>query len=163
MNSVTVTLPAFLSQFEFQKFELVQVEKVYVGERSRSGRIEYVPVQKTPHFRFASALIENENKKLMEAIHIYENYLKNQQTNHSSECFIKLYQSIRTSGYKWETSPIFVWNNWRRPLPLYRRDVADGFHRLSILAALGHKQIMVAKLLQGDSYIRRFRKRFITI
>jgi hypothetical protein len=162
-ESAEVTLPTFLSNFEFQKFELVKVEKIYVGERSRTGKITYVPIKKTPHFRFASALVENQNNKLIEARYIYEEYLKIYKTQHSSECFTKLYQSIQSSGYKWETAPIFVWNNWRRPFPLYRRDVADGFHRLSILAALGQMQIMVARLVHSDSYIERLRKRLIAI
>lgn len=152
-------LPDFLSdKFQVDKLEIVDISSLRVGLVDlNSGCIRYIPINKTPHYCFAKSVIDNE-KELEIGSYGYLNYNHYSEVN-SKACtpdqFIELTNKIIEGGYNYTSYPILVFRHWRRPLPIWRLDVADGFHRLAVLAALGGTNIMVCKLKYKNNIISR--------
>jgi hypothetical protein len=153
-------LPGFLSdQFQVDKLEMVNVCSLRVGLVDlNSGCIRYIPVNRTPHYYFVKSVINNESELELGGCG-YLNYSHYSEVN-SKTCppgqFIELINKIIEGGYNYTHCPILAFRHWRRPLPISRLDVADGFHRLSVLAALGETKIMVCKLKYKNNIILRF-------
>ena len=157
-----INLPSFLSNF-FYVFEFrdVKIEKLFVGLRySDKRKIEYLNILKTPHYFFALNNIDSKIKFLKNEPINYQSYIdSNQDDPRSKERFTVLIDSIKKNGYNFKESPILVFRTFKRPLPLDRWDVADGFHRLAILAALGNKSIKVAILKRKQSFFTRLKQK----
>jgi hypothetical protein len=150
----------FLNQHIFYKFCLTSINNLYVGLINHYGSdIRYVPVIKTPHFVYARYVLKNEPMKILGNYQSYAHYRSIHPQSHSQEGFNSLIKSIQTRGYDWRQNPILVFRHWRRPLPFNRWDVADGFHRLAVLAALGEKSVKVGVLRNKKSLYERFKQR----
>jgi len=155
-----VIVPDFLTKdFIFSHFEVVNINKIYVGLfNSNLGKIKYINIKKTPHYYFVTAYL-GINNKYEENIIDYDEYIKsNPLDRRSITKFIELINSIKNEGYNFKESPILVFNTVKRPFPFGRFDVADGFHRLSILAVLGYENINVAVLKRKQSVFTRLKK-----
>lgn len=150
-----MALPDFLNNFDVDDYELLKIEQIFVGELGQDGKISYVSIFGTPHYEFASAIYAGSTGKLQFARGRYLEYLKIQETAHSPLKFEQLCSSMRRDGYDWRVYPILVFTDLRRPFPLFRRDVADGFHRLAALAALGYENINVLRLKRKDNIFQR--------
>ena len=150
-----IILPEFLNNFDLDDYEQQKIERIFVGKLDEDGKISYVSIFYTPHYELASAIFAGSTGKLQLARRQYLEYLKIQETSHSLLKFEELCSSIRTGGYDWRIRPILVFSDLRRPFPLFRRDVADGFHRLAVLAALGYENINVLKLKRKDNIYQR--------
>ena len=152
-------IPNFLCDFKFKEFTYVEICNLYVGLLSNKNIVNYVKIKNTPHYKYAQSYIfdtsdKNEHKKN------YINYLKIQSAEHTIEKFEDLINNMKENGYNSERSPILVWRHWSRPLPLKRLDVADGFHRLAILSALGYSNISVAILIRKENIFKRIINKF---
>jgi hypothetical protein len=155
----SVKLPDFLSdKFQVDKLGIVYVSSLRVGLVDlNSCRIRYIPVNRTPHYYFVKSVINNEKEEEC-GDYGYSNYSHYSEVNSKAchpEQFIKLTNKIIDDGYNYTSYPILVFRHWRRPLPIWRLDVADGFHRLAVLAALGETKIMVCKLKYKNNIISR--------
>ncbi len=141
-------LPPFLSDlYVFKCYKLVSINQFYVGLYDIEGRVvKYVPVIETPHYMFVKSIITNSNEQSIYDFRDYEHYRTICPSACSVKKFIELIESIKSNGYDSDNKPILVFRTLRRPYPLVRWDVADGFHRLAILAALGESSIRVATL-----------------
>lgn len=162
-----LVLPEFLSSdFYFGQYITVKIEKLYVGLVSSSNRgVIYLSIFKTPHYHFAKNVISGGAAGLITGYESYKDYAY--RNRHmlmlSEEEFIQLIENIRTNGYDWKNKPIFVFRHWSRPFPIGRWDVADGFHRLAVLAALGEKSVKVATLRYKKTIFKRVVNRIITM
>jgi len=156
-----LVLPEFLSSdFYFDQFITVNIEKLYVGLLSASdGKVMYLPIFKTPHYHFAKNAISGGAAGPITGYESYKDYAYRNRHMCSEEEFIELIENMRTHGYDWQNKPIFVFRHWSRPFPIGRWDVADGFHRLAILAALGEKKVKVGILRYKHSFIERLKRR----
>ena len=137
---------------------MVNVSSLRVGLIDlHSGCIRYIPVNITPHYYFVKSVINNEKELEMGSCG-YLNYNHYSEVNSKTsppDQFIELTNKIIEGGYDYTNYPILVFRNWRRPLPKWRLDVADGFHRLAILAAQGETKIMVCKLKYKNNIVSR--------
>ncbi len=149
--------PSFLnSNFALGDFQSVNIYKLYVGLRSKNkAKTKYVPVHKTPHYCFAKHHLYGNELYPVSGYQDYKHYINANSGTGSEEKYIQLIDSIKKRGYMWRTQPIFVFNHWTRLFPLGRLDVADGFHRLAILSALGEEEIKVVTLHQKYNIYRR--------
>lgn len=141
-------IPKFLApDLCFNAFELINISNLYVGLRPVSGgRVFYVLVFKTPHYVFARNVLLKENIYPVSGYRSYRQYSEINPRTCSEKQFVGLIKDITENGYDWKNRPILVFRHWRRLFPLGRWDVADGFHRLAVLAALGEKKIKVGTL-----------------
>tara|TARA_B110000114_G_scaffold185225_1_gene231379 strand:- start:1391 stop:1930 length:540 start_codon:yes stop_codon:yes gene_type:complete len=158
-NSKQINIPSFIeTNFIFSCVKSVKIRKVYIGlTDTNSKKIRYVNIKSTPHYKFACDYLKNKYK-INESR--YVNYIKsNPKDFRSTEKFIKLIDSFNKSGYNYEEFPVLVFKTLKRPFPFGRFDVADGFHRLSILAALGYENINVAVLKRKQSIFTRLKKK----
>ncbi len=154
-------IPLFLTEnFDFDEFDTVEISRLYVGLLpSSGGKAEYYSIRQTPHYVYARHIL---NKKKITHTNGYESYEQYVSANHPSKSvdrFSKLCMEIVSNGYDWRNRPIFVFRNYSRPFPFDRWDVADGFHRLAILAALGEERLIVAKLRSKYTVVERFIRR----
>jgi hypothetical protein len=158
---VQCEIPEFLmSEFCFDDFDLVDIINLYVGLVSVSGDcVVYVPVYNTPHYVFVRNVIYNEDICPAAGYQNYKHYLKTNPSACSERQFMRLIKDITDNGYDWKNRPILVFRNWRRYFPRGRRDVADGFHRLAVLAALGENKIKVGVLRYQHNVLSRMKKR----
>ena len=152
-------IPSFLFDFKFHKYTYANIDNMFVGLLSDEKCVNYVQIKNTPHYRYAISYLndsshKNEHKKK------YIDYLKIQADEHTIEKFEALINSIKENGYDSEKSPILVWRHWSRPMPIQRLGIADGCHRLAILAALGHSEICVAIILRKENIFERVIKKF---
>jgi hypothetical protein len=147
-------IPNFLYNFKLIGYKNVEISNLYVGLLSNKHSLDYVNIEKTPHHKLAKSYIFNSLNK-DELKKEYINYLKIQSTSHAIGKFENLINDIKNNGYNFEESPILVWRHWSRPLPLNRLDVADGFHRLAILSALGYSKINVAVIKRKENFLKR--------
>lgn len=153
-------IPNFLDDFKFKEIKKVEISNLFVGLLSKNNSIDYVRIKNTPHHKFAQSYIfDSSNKE--ELKNEYINYLNIQPTEHSVEKFESLIDNIKINGYDFKTTPILVWRHWTRPLPLKRYDVADGFHRLAVLSALGYLNICVTMIEKKDNVYKRAINRII--
>jgi len=154
---VQFMLPNFLSdKFKIESLKLVNIDCLYVGLLGRNtNRIRYVSIKKTPHYYFVKNFIDDENMSYDSERLSYGDYSEINSDACSVDDFIKLIENIMSNGYIYKESPICVFKHWSRPLPVWRLDVADGFHRLAVLAALGETKIMVCKLKYKNNIISR--------
>tara|TARA_B110000977_G_scaffold186312_1_gene252095 strand:- start:174 stop:674 length:501 start_codon:yes stop_codon:yes gene_type:complete len=164
MKDSTVDIPSFIKKnFYVFSYQIIDINKLFVQViNSKTGKIKYLNIKKTPHYFLALDYLKT--SKIIDAhgYKKYQNYIKsNPDDPRSIAKFESLINSIKTNGYNFEESPILVFNTLKRPLPLGRYDVADGFHRLSILAAIGIKNINVAVLKRKQSFITRLINRII--
>jgi len=163
MKNNTVNIPNFLNEnFYFSHFKVLNIDRLYVGLKdSNIGNIKYVNIKKTPHYYFVCEYLGTQNKH-KENIIDYNDYIRSTTLDPRSKSkFIELINSINKNGYDFKESPILVFNTLKRPFPFGRFDVADGFHRLSILAALNTINIKVAVVKQNQSIFRRLKKRLL--
>lgn len=139
-------------------FLQLPLNKLYVGLRAKnSDVINYVNVRDTPHFFFVKNFLEGSP---ISSVHGYENYseyLAEYWHPLNEDSFKNLIISIRENGYDADTRPILAVRSIRTPLPLGRYQVLDGFHRLAILAALGHHTVKVCRMRKKRRFmIKRF-------
>ena len=150
-------LPLHLEKtFRIRGYCTVELDNLFVGLSLLHGAgISYVRIRDTPHYIFARHVIHGEPAK---ANHGYSNYAHYASINDgvcAEQEFTKLIWSISDDPYDHKKSPILVFRTWRRVLPLNRWDVADGFHRLAALAALGQEELTVATLRQRKTLVER--------
>ncbi|MDB2389803.1 ParB/RepB/Spo0J family partition protein [Alphaproteobacteria bacterium] len=153
-------LPYFLDDFIFSDYRVVKLENIYIGYAYPNNTTQYKSIFSTPHFKLAKYLCNPNEEDLNLLKQDYKQYHSNSDESEKLKKFMNLIFEIQSNGYNWKDTPILVLRNWRRPLPLNRYDVADGFHRLAILAALGYEDIKVARLHYKMSILKRFAKRF---
>lgn len=149
-------------------FLQVPLKKLYVGLRAKdSDAINYVSVRDTPHFFFVKNFLEGTP---ISSVHGYDDYSQYLATywhqihwvesllrkTLNEDSFKNLITSIRENGYDADTKPILVVRENRRPLPLGRYQVLDGFHRLSVLAAMGHQTVKVCRMRKKRFFLRGF-------
>jgi hypothetical protein len=156
-------IPEFLmSEFIFDDFDYVDVKNLYVGLLSISENcVIYVPVHKTPHYVFARNVIFNEKTHSISGYEHYKHYSEKNPDACSEKRYISLIKDIANNGYDWKNRPILVFQNWRRPFPRARKDVADGFHRLAVLAALGENKVCVGTLRYKHNVVCRMKRKFV--
>ncbi|MDC0006033.1 ParB/Srx family N-terminal domain-containing protein [Gammaproteobacteria bacterium] len=139
-------------------FLQLPLKKLYVGLRAKnSDVINYVSVRDTPHFFFVKNFLEGTPISSVHGYEDYSQYLAAYWHPLDEDSFKNLIISIRENGYDADTKPILVVRSIRTPLPLGRYQVLDGFHRLAILAALGHHTVKVFRMRKKRrSMIKRF-------
>jgi len=131
------------------KYKTANISSLYVGCKSIvSGKVEYVRVTETPHFLFASNALHGTPISSALGYTNYAHYISVNWHPCSEDDFTNLITSIKEKGYDNKNYPILVHKSLRRPWPLDRMDVIDGFHRLAVLAALGEKKITVFTMLR---------------
>ena len=130
----------------------------FVGlNNSKLNDIKYINVRESPHYFSVLEYLNNNNKNFTH----YNKYIKlNPNDPRSDINFIKLINSIKANGYNFRESPILVFKSYKRPLPFGRYDVADGFHRLAILAALDVNKLNIAVLKRNKSILNRLSNYF---
>jgi hypothetical protein len=155
-EKIVNTLPAFLrEQFVRGPILRVKIKRIRVGMKmGPSSNIKYTSIYSTPHYDFINKYLRY--NKSVPYNHDYGYYSIDNADASSPEEFIALADSIISEGYDYDSHPIYVFNNWRRFLPIGRLDVADGFHRLAILAALGKQNVEVCKLKYKQTMYSRF-------
>tara|TARA_B100000787_G_C16088785_1_gene247922 strand:+ start:280 stop:786 length:507 start_codon:yes stop_codon:yes gene_type:complete len=163
MNKIKkITIPIFLKKdFIFSHFKAVNIDRIYVGLiNSNLGKIKYINIKKTPHYYFVCDYLGIKNKH-EESVISYCDYIKSNPLDlKSKQKFIELINLINKNGYNFKESPILVFKTFKRPFPFGRFDVADGFHRLSILAALDSDNVNVAVIKRKQSIFMRLKKIF---
>jgi len=117
--------------------------------------VKYLPVVETPHYIYVLHEQFGAPLRHMHGYKDYSQYLSIHPQSHSEEQFRQLIKDIRTNGYDWKNQPILVFRHWSRPLHMNRWDVADGFHRLAILTALGESSVIVGTLKAKKSMFKR--------
>lgn len=156
-------VPDFLPGFVFVAYRLVSIHMLYVGLLNvNKGEVKYVSVYQTPHYLYAKRAIDRGLSCDVAQSQSYPNYRKIHPQSHSVERFDSLIQSMLKTGYDAETSPILVFRHWRRVVPFGRWDVADGFHRLAILAAMGEQKVVVGLLKRRNQMHKRLINKIIT-
>jgi len=158
-----IIIPTFLKKyFIFSHFKVVNIDRLYVCLiNSNLGNIKYVNIKKTPHYYFVCEYLGIKNKHEENTIN-YNDYINSNPLDpRSKEKFIQLIDSINKNGYNFKELPILVFKTIKRPLPYGRYDVADGFHRLSILTALDSKNVNVAVIKRRQSIFMRLKKRLL--
>ncbi len=150
-------LPLFLDKdFIIKENCTLELPVLYVGLlHIVAGLPQYVSVFDTPHYFFARHVLFGERIKPISGYLDYAHYAKVNSHAWSENKFVGLISSISESGYKFEQHPIFVFRHWRRPLPIGRWDMDDGFHRLAVLAALGKTEISVRTLRAKNTSMNR--------
>ena len=159
-----ISLPSFINKFFYSfKLKRVKIENLFVGlNNSKTRKTEYINIKNTPHYFFALKYIESRNIPPLNDFIIYQDYIdSNPEDPRSKVKFLSLIDSIMKNGYNFEESPILVFYSFKRPFPFQRWDVADGFHRLAILAALGNENIKVLILKRRQSVFMRLKKRLL--
>ena len=153
-----LNLPVFISAHHSPgKYINVNIRMLYVGlVQASNKKIKYVPIQKTPHYLFAKSVLTGKPIQPVSDYDSYSRYLIHNPHTCSENDFIKLINEMHLMGYDWQSHPILVFRHWRRPLPFGRWDVADGFHRLAVLSALGETYFPVFSLQYKYSLWRRF-------
>lgn len=147
-----LSLPDYLrDDYECWRYVTVDSDRLFVGLRLCQGdRTQYVPVTETPHYVFARHVLLGDRIRPVSGYADYSHYRSVLPHPCTEEQFTELIESIRRHGYD-ESRPIAVFRSWRRPWPLGRWDVADGFHRLAILTVLGHRRLNVVVLRRRQS------------
>jgi len=163
MENNILNIPNFLKQnFYFSHFKVLNIDRLYVGLiDSNITSIKYINIKKTPHYYFVCEYLGIKIKHKENIIDYNDYIIANPLDLRSKSKFIELINSINKNGYNFNNSPILVFNTIKRPFPFGRYDVADGFHRLSILAALNIINIEVAVLKQKQSVLMRLKKRIL--
>ena len=164
LDCQVVFLPSFIrSSFVYVGIESVKVSDLYVGLLSMNEvtAIKYVSIFDTPHFAYACHVLHNQKLSSKFTYLDYLRYKELHSQSHSEAGFNSLIYSMLKGGYDWQTRPVLVFRNWRRLYPFHRRDVADGFHRLAILAAMGEENIKVGLLHHKYSVIERAKRRLL--
>ena len=147
-------IPSFLkNNFHFSHYKTIPIDKLFVGfHDSQLNYLKYINIKESPHYFSASQYLRKNNKSLLS----YKKYIKLNPDDPRSELdFINLIISIKSNGYNFNEYPILVFKSYKRLFPLGRYEVADGFHRLSILAALGVNKLNVAVLKRNKSILNR--------
>ena len=154
-------IPPFLeNSFRIHKMRTVDIDNLFVGLLLLNGTgIKYVKIFDTPHYIFAKHIISGEPMQANHGYRSYEHYASVNDGACSEKDFIKLIQSIGEASYDHVASPVLVFRSWRRLLPMNRWDVADGFHRLAVIAALDHESLRVATLRPKHSVGKRIADR----
>lgn len=124
------------------KHIMVKINKLFVGMRIPGGYNRYVSVYETPLYNYVLSVLGKHDKKSL-AIDDYRKYRAMFWHPTGEEQFKKLIKSILDEGYNAQDYPILVCRSISRIWPIGRWDVIDGFHRLSVLAAIGTKKIEV--------------------
>ena len=154
-------LPEFL-QHEFVPgpHRVVPIERLRVALRcpDRSS-LRYVAVQATPHYGFARHILGESSTPNVPHYPDYDAYVAQHGGGAGTDDFRALVGSIRDNGYDGRRHPILVFRHWRRRIPRGRWDVADGFHRLAVLAALDYERVEVQTLGHARSPLARIRRR----
>lgn len=160
---LNVDLPPSLARvFSADSCLLADIDHLFVCLWLREGdRKAYVPIVETPHYAFVRQVLTGESLWPAREYDSYAQYIRLHPHPCTEEQFIELIESFRTSGYDAQARPILVFRSWRRPLPLARWDVADGFHRLAVLAAMGERLVQVATLQQRGNALSRFAGRLM--
>ena len=150
-------MPSHLeSTFQIRGYRSVALDNLFVGlSLPDNDRVAYVMVRDTPHFLFASHMIHGRSIRPIHGYRNYEHYAAINDDVCTQREFINLINTIRDNSYNHRESPILVFRSWRRMFPLNRWDVADGFHRLAILAALGQERLMVGILRRKHNMVVR--------
>ena len=150
-------IPSFLeNSFRIHKYRTVEIDNLFVGLLAMQGAgISYVKIYDTPHYIFAKHVISGEPIEANHGYRSYDHYASINQSARTEKEFIKLIESISEISYDHKKRPVLVFRTWRRMYPLNRWEVADGFHRLAILAALGHERLTVATLRPKYTVVKR--------
>lgn len=162
-KELTIHLPLFIADnYECVEYKTIDIDNLNVGLLTPGGeKIKYVPIWETPHFLFAQQHSTNiPSSSIVNGYEDYAHYISLHEQGHTTDKFIKIINSIRIDGYDYVEEPILVFKNWKRQWPMNRWDVADGFHRLAVLAALGENQIKVLTLRYKRNLFQRAMDRF---
>lgn len=154
-------IPEYLEKdFRIYDHRIVDINSLNVGLHLMSGQVKYVSVIDTPHYMFVRNILKGDGVQIVHGYKNYAQYISLYSPSASINRFIKLIESIQVNGYDSKNKPILVFRNWRRPWPINRWDVADGYHRLAVLAALGERFIKVGTLQYKKNMAERLRGRF---
>lgn len=155
MDNYKIKIPEFLeSSFYFTEKSLISIRSLRVGIiDKKTKKTKYVPIFETPHFHFAKIHItdvydEKKNKN-------YNEYIKLNHPNKSETEFRNLIESIIRNNYDHHKYPILVFKSRRRLSFFPKWKVADGFHRLAVISALGHDKVYVGKLKFKKSFLQK--------
>ena len=129
-------LPQHLDCFVVNKTKKMKINSLIVVLRCKDNFAKYVNVTDTPHYRNVINFESGGTKNTEE----YENYRKKYIKDSNSDSFYSLYTNIKNIGYD-ERNKVLIYRNLKIFKYLFRWFVADGFHRLSILYALGFYEI----------------------
>jgi hypothetical protein len=156
-------VPAFLDRvFSVHSCRQTDINNLFVCLWLRESTAKaYVPVVETPHYAFVREVLVGESLWPVRGYHSYSQYIGLHPHPRTDEGFIELIESFRATGYDAQTRPVLVFRSWRRPWPLTRWDVADGFHRLAILAAMGEQHIHVATLKPKRGILHRLMEKVL--
>lgn len=148
--------------FAMDGFRSVDIGHLFVCLWLPQGnRKAYVPIVGTPHYAFVRQVLTGQAAWPARGYDSYAQYIRLHPHPCTEERFMQLIDSFKENGYDAQTRPILVFRSWRRPWPLARWDVADGFHRLAVLAAMGERCVQVATLQQKGNVLTRFAGRLI--
>lgn len=156
-------IPSHLEKtFQIREYRTVQINNLFVGLSLLHGAgVSYVKIHDTPHYLYARHVIHGEP---IESNHGYSDYQHYASVNDGA-CteyeFFKLIQSISKNSYDHNECPILVFRTWRRQFPLNRWDIADGFHRLAVIAALDQARLTVATLRQRITFVERLARKLM--
>ncbi len=147
---MTIIVPQFLqNKYEVRKTKSLRVSSLYVGLCVGGvNGVDYCSVYNTPHFQFAKAAVVDGNENSTKHYKNYREYAANYKAACTEVEFDQLVRSIVKNGYDSNRFPILVWRYWRN---FYFWSVADGFHRLAILAALGELKVVCGVLCKKKS------------
>lgn len=146
---MNIFIPKYLSKFKYIKHKILPIDKCLVGENF-NNKLIYRGIENTIHYRLISDYINN--KKNISTTSLYLDYIAKNKQNHKLLEFYSLADDIIKNGYNYEIYPILVFKNYRNIKNIFCSYycVIDGFHRLSILKALGFTKINIAVM----KYIR---------
>lgn len=146
-----IIIPEYLNEYKFKKFRNINIDKIYVGQYLNNF-IKYVNVRNTSHYNFANKYLSGNLNQF--DIDKYQKYILSNNQDHEVDNFIKLIEAIKNNEFDFVKHPILVFKNIR--LPLYfvsgKFCVLDGFHRISILSALGYTSANCAVLTKFYKY-----------
>lgn len=152
-----IEIPIYLrTHFQIKDFRVLNIDNIYVGlKNKKKNKIDYVYVKQTPHFQFVqNFLFGIPNKNTLGYID-YNDYISTNPDARSEKRFIELINSIKDNDYDFVNSPILVFRPTRFFYFFKRWYVADGFHRLAILTALGQEKIFVSTLKNKQTFIQK--------
>lgn len=157
-----IIIPDYLSiDFKVHVRKIVHINLLNVGiQLLHSDEKKYTCIYDTPHYMHACHIINDDPLKVSHGYKNYDHYASLNVNVCTEEEFTGLINSINENRYDWEKRPILVFRHWKRPLPIGRWDVADGFHRLAVLAALGERRIKVVTLRPKKNLFQRFSEHY---
>lgn len=149
--------PTFLAD-TYLLYERITVDIDNIRVRLISAttkRVVYVHVTETPHYIFARHIVAGDSLRDISGYSSYVEYSELDGNRCNEAKYVELISRMKTNGYDWVCNPILVYRRWSRFYPIHCWNVADGFHRLAILAAIGERNIKVVSLKNKHGLMMR--------